>query len=330
MDHMSLAAEMPLPEVPAEMHWSENYCFDGYDPKTGVGFWLHLGRWHRNADLWREEVFLYLPDGTFCVHRAIGRRKESGGAFGPTLSLLCEKAGETWRMRFQGPARRTTPEELAGGELKDAPLDYLELDVVFDATSAVWDFGESVKDEVWASSHYEQTGSLRGTVTFAGETIAMDTHGFRDHSRGPRVQKSIAGHCWIHGQFPDGTGFALFDLRMRQGKELVQGVAMAAVFADNRTFKATYSSLPYLTSIHNPPSSYAIRIESERGTMNLEARVLRSLPLTVDSLNDSYYGVSVIAGVSTLVAWEQPTEFTWNGRIGIGHTERTCNIGETR
>ena len=64
--------------------------------------------------------------------------------------------------------------------------------------------------------------------------------------------------------------------------------------------------------------------------MNLEARVLRSLPLTVDSLNDSYYGVSVIAGVSTLVAWEQPTEFTWNGRIGIGHTERTCNIGETR
>jgi len=48
---------------PSDKNWAENYCFTGSDPKSGIGFWMHSGRWLQDLDIWREVVILRLPDG---------------------------------------------------------------------------------------------------------------------------------------------------------------------------------------------------------------------------------------------------------------------------
>ena len=48
---ISLAGELPVTQIPAKKHWTENYCFIGYDFTTNVGISLHIGRWLRRRTL---------------------------------------------------------------------------------------------------------------------------------------------------------------------------------------------------------------------------------------------------------------------------------------
>ena len=60
--------------------------------------------------------------------------------------------------------------------------------------------------------------------------------------------------------------------------------------------------------------------------MLINAKILRSLPITVNDRNDSIDGVVLQAGISKLVAWEDPSAFYWGDEIGFGHTERTYEV----
>lgn len=68
-----------MPRLPAEGGWRENYCFDAYDSAADLGFWIHMGRRPRDPRLWREQVLVYAPDGTFLLHRAWGVRDSGSG-----------------------------------------------------------------------------------------------------------------------------------------------------------------------------------------------------------------------------------------------------------
>ena len=52
--------ELPVPKLPEDPKWRENFCFDGYDKDRDVGFWIHCGRWSKDPAIWRPST-RYLP-----------------------------------------------------------------------------------------------------------------------------------------------------------------------------------------------------------------------------------------------------------------------------
>jgi hypothetical protein len=325
MFQVSIDDEIPLRKSSAVENFSENYCFDTYDSSRDIGFWLHMGKWPSHTPFWREQALIFLPGGGFLLQRNVGLRDSTDGPSGALMDIKCLEPGKRWTIRYLGPARPTTTSELLAAPMVEKPHELLQLDLLFEATTPIWDFGQSVKGEVWANSHYEQSGRVTGTIKVGSVVHSIDGGAHRDHSRGPRNQASIKGHCWIHGHFPNGRSFALFDLQMLDGDSIRQGVKLATVMDNNHIYPATYGILPYLESINDPSSHYALTLTSALGTMDIDATILRSLPISVDKFNDPIYGLAVLPSVTSLIAWEQPTKFNWDGMVGEGHTERTCN-----
>ncbi|HLY55819.1 MAG TPA: hypothetical protein VKS60_09705 [Stellaceae bacterium] len=320
--------ELPVTGIPAIPAWSENYCFDGYDPVNEAGCWLHLGRWPRNASIWREQVLLYLPRGDHLVIRGFGNHPVERGAGGALLKLQCLEPGSKWRLTYSGPARRLTVEQMMAGphtHLSEGPYVTVDMDLTFVATRRPWDFGELI-GENWATFHYEQHGRLTGRIRYdapgGGErTVEMDGNAYRDHSRGPRELSNFGGFYWLHGQFPGGRAFSMVrSYKFENGVRSV-GVARAVVFDGDRILPATAGELPILTDKNLPPETYAFELESELGTMAIEARLLRVIAQSSDRYMDQYDGIAT-SEIGTHYCFEQPTEFRWNGLTGHGWTER--------
>jgi hypothetical protein len=321
MKHLLLADEMPTDIAPVE-HWSENFYFVVFDPQVGVGLAIHMGRWSRDTQLWREQIWLFLPDGRFALTRNIGRRASKRGVAGSLLELTCEEPGKRWRIRYNGPTRLASGEELVNSPLVEGPLELLTLDLVFEATTEVWDFGKSM-NEVWASSHYEQSGRIRGRVVAEGESILIDGLGHRDHSRGPRRLSGLKNTIWMQGHFPGGRSFAVVDTRMNTG-----GAFHGVVFERGRPYPATCLAREYMSDIVLPPLTHKIRLVSELGPMDIESRFRQMLPFSLDEFGESHYGTTLLPGISALAAVIGPTTLVWNSLSGIGHLELGYGIRE--
>lgn len=324
MSAITSTDEFPVAEIPATAFWSENYCFVGFDPVVRIGFWMHIGRWSKNNRLWREQPLLFLPDGSFALLRGFGLRPSGRGPCGALMNVTCEDPGVRWRLQYLGPTRRTTRTELARGPLMDAPLELLEFDLEFVASSEIWDFAgdQDMARESWASSHYEQTGRWRGTVRYGGRTIEIDALGHRDHSRGVRSYGPMANSVWMQGHFPGGRSFALVHCEMREGPPTVH----AAVFEGGKVYAARNLQLPAMRSIEDQPTAYQMRLESDLGVMEIDARFAQVLPLSLDDHHECFYGATLIPGVSKLMAIIGPTSLTWGGREGVGHTELAYGV----
>jgi hypothetical protein len=68
---------------------------------------------------------------------------------------------------------------------------------------------------IYGGIHYEQLGTAKGAVTLHGETMAVDCHHFRDHSRGPRPgpARRVPGGGFDFGWASDRTSFAVTTAR---------------------------------------------------------------------------------------------------------------------
>jgi hypothetical protein len=322
MKYMRRDEELPVPELPDTPGWRENYCFTGFDERRDAGYWIHCGRWSLDSHLWREQVQVFLPGGGLLVHRQIGYRSSDRGPSAALLDLICEEPGKRWCIRYHGPARPTKPGELARGPLPDAPRVLLDIDLVHEGRGPIWDFGAAMHAEYYANFHYEQPGDIRGTIACDGEIVRMEGSGHRDHSRGRRDMSSLVQHCWIQGHFPAGFSFAMLFSRVRQGDQIgTSPSSKAAIWKDGRLIEARCTDPPYLSSIDEPAATYQMHLESELGSMEVHARILRSLPHSTTAAYECYEGVT--PGLAHLVTYEQPTAFTVGRHRGLGHSERS-------
>jgi len=320
--------EIPVSELPDIPHWSENYCFEGYDEQSNIGFWLHLGRWPRNPQLWREQLWVYLPDGSYTSMRGFGSHPVTDGAGGALMKLRCEEPGR-WRLQFEGPTRVSNEMRLKDAPasyLSDGPFAALRFNIEFLENQPAWHFGDVLKDENWCHFHYEQHGTLKGDIHFQSpgedwQRFTMDGTGYRDHSRGPRELSTFGGNYWIHGQFANGRAFSLMHVWKVENGRQVPAFSKAVVYQDGKIFNAEFDGIPYVTDRHNPSKSYTLTLKSELDTMVIQGRIKRSVAQSADTFMDSFDGTAD-SDTGVLFCYEEPTEFIWNGIKGSGHTER--------
>jgi hypothetical protein len=330
---MGLAlSEMEIPcAIPEnEPDWNESYLLAGFDTATGVGYWMHLARWRRKLDWWREIFTIALPDGTVLAHRGIGNVLAAENGPGATnYAIRVEEPGKRLTYSYRGGVHRVPAAQLVQGLLVNGYMTPLEMDLTFDAVTPIWDLGKSVgdKNEHLGKGHIEQIGRVTGTIRAGRDVFTINGMGTRDKSMGPRKPRGLHRHHWIQGLFENGIGFMLYD-----SEESGMAFAQGAVTHNGKIFDATVTIPFRIESYHQRQAPVTVILEYAEGRLEIVSTTIRnSWSLSYTSPIDVYVGAYQTPGEVPRLMFEQSTEWLLNGTVkGSGCIERTVPgvIGE--
>jgi hypothetical protein len=282
-------ARKPLPD---EKFWTENYCFTGFDPSSGIGFWLHTGRWILDPEIWREVVIIRFPDGTVAAHRAYGNALETpDGPGGPNFVIKVLEGKRRFALQFYGAIRRVQAIEMAGALLTDGPIHRMKMDLEFTSDRPIWDMHSVSHSQDFAGTgHIEQLGHARGTIEIGDERHDYNGLAHRDHSRGPRDASKLSTHHWIQGLFENGIGFGIYHAILRG--ETKPAFAKAVIWDGDTLYDATVE-LPFLiTSGMQAALPFDFSLTYEKGRLDISATQLPTTAFLSFSIpNEEYVGV---------------------------------------
>jgi hypothetical protein len=273
---------------PTEPFWTENLLFAGYDPKADIGFWLHLGSVPNEWSMWEDRVILRLPGdqgllSMWAYHHTPPERKPAGS----NLTFECIEPYRRWRVTFDGFAQHISNADMAAGLAPDGVRKRLKIELDVVCATPVWDAQTSAKSKAgkgdmnsqsWAKEHYEQLWRATGVVTVAGEAIAFDGTGWRDHSRGPRGGATAdpwGGHVILGCLFPSGRGVILSRYWRPDGVINLEGGCV--VDRDGTFHDAEVIDAPRLTSLELSGESLPFTIAWAGGQKTLTMKTDRSI-----------------------------------------------------
>jgi hypothetical protein len=326
-----LGRETPLPPpLPQVEHWSENFCLASFDPRLGIGLWLHIGRWRKDLELWRETVVVTWPDGSVTGYRAFGNARSSDqGPGGANFAIrLLETGGvedprRSFSYSFLGGVQRTVSAAMRAGLLLDGPRHRLSLELSFLSRSDIWDLHRiGGSQEFVGTGHIEQIGRVRGTIGFGDARYDFDSLGNRDHSMGRRDTSSLGAHHWMQAYFDNGLSVLVYDAVLRGAAQPV--VSEAVVYEGDRLFAATLRLTERISAVADGCEEYGFSVDYEHGRLEIRtAGIHNTAYLSFTVPNDHYIGVYP-GGEPPLTLMEQPSRFILNGAIGgYGWMERT-------
>jgi hypothetical protein len=311
----------PFPDLP---HWSENYCLAGHDPRTGVGFWLHLGRWRKDLEQWRETIIINLPDGNVIAHRSYGNaltREQGPGGSNYWIRIL--EKGRRLLYGFDGAARRVPASQLRTGLLVDGPQERLRFELTFTSSADIWDLHKVGKrQEFLGTGHIEQIGRIEGTIEIGSQSIVFSGKGNRDHSMGPRDTPTLKSHQWLQGYFENGLSFLVYDAVLRSQPKPV--FCEAVVYEGDKLFDGRLDYEWRIDDADDAARNYGFSIEYEKGKLDIRTeRISATAYLSFTVPNDIYIGVYP-GGDPPLTLLEQSTLLSLDGQVkGFGNFERT-------
>lgn len=314
--------EGPFPDI---ANWSENFCLAGYDPKSGVGFWFHMGRWRHDLSMFREMIIIRLPDDTVIAHRAIGNaRSAPDGPGGPHFAIRILEPGRKLAYSFNGGVMRVPARQMLDGIVGDGRRSPMTFDLTFESDADIWDLHKvgSLQDFLPAG-HIEQPGRLTGSFRIDGQDFAFDAMANRDHSLGARDNVDLHSHQWLQGYFDNGISFMLFDAKTKSNGKVV--FSEAIVYEDNKGFDAEIVSIERCEHVAQDQAPIRFVLRYANGTLTIDtAGYHGSSYLSLVSPNDQYVGVYASDPGPTLVLDEQSVTLTLDGSIpGYGCYERT-------
>jgi hypothetical protein len=313
------AIELPLGTIPDVPYWSENYCWTAFDPERRISIYIHNGRWYRATSLWHELVLICVDGEQYYVRRNIGRLADLGVLGASCLEMRCIEPFRRWEWSYFGPALCGTAKAMTHAQPADNDAELLQFRLVWTHAGPVVDFGHGTEPGA-ASSHYEQGGTLRGTLTLSGQEIPFEGPSFRDHSRGPRhLETTFDGHFWMHGTFPSGRTISSLIVRRPDGALLISDlfVLRPGGTLETAKFDDPVSLLPDQHSNLSRPFD----VKAAAGSHKISIRVTPQFvyPVSLSAPTDMYVGQS-----SHLDAWrifQLPVQLEWDGEATYGHLE---------
>jgi hypothetical protein len=314
--------ELPIQAPSGIPGWTENYCFQAYDPTQRIGFFQNLGTTNADPLIWRELLTLYLPDGTLMLAKGFGGWATPDLKDGPraaSQSFVCEEPWKRWRVRWSGPARHVTLDEISTCRLRDGLFEPVEIDLMFEAIAPTWNVGSQMETQSWAHGHYDQSMSITGTLQCKGQRYAIEGVGLRDHSRGPRSCEPIERHGWIHGEFEDGRCFSILDFGFHSSD--AQPMSRGFVSDGKALHEIAVIEVPHYRSLATVNDPGRVVFDSPWGRAEIEGEVLANALYCVIPPNEVTFGID--AGFDGLALTEAQVRYRWDGVTGYGLWERT-------
>ncbi len=200
-------------ELGPEENFNESVYFNFFDPAQQRGGFVRIGN-RANEGYAEMTVIVYLPDGSalFNYKRPQISHNDSWDAGGLRIEVL--EPGERIRTVYEGSmVYLTDPTEMRepGDAFKQNPHKKVTLDLEHRGVGPMYGHvGEPGDGNNFARSHYEQHMAVSGTLTIEGEEpVAINGHGLRDHSWGPRYWQATPSYRWITGNYGDDLGMVI-------------------------------------------------------------------------------------------------------------------------
>ena len=311
----------PYPDLP---HWSENFCLAAFDPKCGVGVWLHLGRWRKDLNIWRETVVVNWPDGTVSAQRGFGNALAcEDGPGGTNFAVRVLEPGRRFSYTYIGGALRLPSSHMREGLQRDGARQRLAFTLLFESDAGIWDMHkEASKQEFLGAGHIEQPGRVTGAISIGAESFTFEGMGNRDHSMGSRNTPTLESHQWLQGYFENGVKFMLYDAVLRGAREPV--FSSAAVYEGDTFYEASVEYPWRISDADDAQRDFGFRLNYANGALDIATQTIGAPAfLSFTAPNDIYVGVYP-SGDPPLTLLEQSTLLRLNGSIpGFGRLERT-------
>jgi hypothetical protein len=307
-----------------EANFNESAYYNFYDSHVRLGGFVRLGN-RPNEGYAEMTVCLYLPDGSvaFMFARpeiAANDRFAAGG-----LAFTVNVPFKEHAVRYDGSCvMLARPLELADPKraFTENPHRPVAIDLRYEGLSP--GFGGEPREErdgkwvglraeksgqEFARGHLEQHGRAVGKVVVDGVEHAVDGHGLRDHSWGPRYWQAPQYYRWLTMNFGADAGIAAALTVQRDGRSIEGGYIYRRGEPNRligRVEIETASGGP--DGLHERLVAAFAPVDGgpiERVT----GRVLNMVPLR-----------NRRAGVTTRIA-EGLTEWRWGSRTGYGWSE---------
>jgi hypothetical protein len=220
LDQITDAAER-WQQPASEEQWSDSFYFGGGDGQ-GLAFYSRVGR-RPNEGVTEGALGLWLPGQGFLLSFARGGLGEEIEA-GP-VGFGCALPFRLWEIRFAGAGRLFERAEHIATRRDDYETVEIKAALRFAAWHDPLSFRSGLTDGV-ATAHYEQPGSIAGTIEVDGRRHPLAGRGMRDHSWGVRDWQAVPYWRWF-GLIADPDNFlVLNNVGTRDGGEVAGGFMM--------------------------------------------------------------------------------------------------------
>jgi hypothetical protein len=285
-----------------EEQWSDSFYFGGGDG-SGLAFYSRVGR-RPNEDVTEGALGLWLPGQGFLLSFAragVGEEIEAG-----PVRYECALPLALWEIRFEGHGRLFERAEHIATRRDEYETVAIKAALRFTAWRDPLSFRSGLTDGV-ATAHYEQPGSVAGTIEVGGRRHPLAGRGMRDHSWGVRDWQAVPYWRWF-GLIADPDNFiVLNNVGRRDGGEVAGGFMMRDGELAPIEACETESELDPQLGCQR---SFVARARDTNGReTRLEGRAIEVAPLR--QRRD---------GRLTHVN-EGLTEYEWEGRTGTGISE---------
>ena len=318
----------PLEEA---TNFNESMYFNVYDPAQRMGGFFRLGN-RANESYAEMTTCLYLPDGraAFMFARPAIADNDAFDAGGMRFEVVTPF--EELRVTYEGKVV-LLDDPLAMAEPKQAfsenPWVDCEARLVYRGVSPMFG-GEPVNDDGspieetgggFARGHYEQHVGARGSIRVGDQEWAIDGHGLRDHSWGPRFWQSPWWYRWLTANFGDDLGFMVSIVASRDGSARIGGMLLR---------DGAYEPIvdARIESDWTEEGLYHERIRATARTRSGEELAIAGTVLNLVPLRNrrtSPDGEELMTRIS-----EGMTEWTLDGRTGYGLSEYLDQIVDGR
>ena len=290
----------------------------GYDQAAGIGYYAYLV--HDNADhaQRRENVYVFLPDGTLLVHTGAGRKSTTDRAAGDCLALTCIEPFRRWRAEFEGPMAQLPANPAAASRSVDATVPVkLTLEVADPGTPA-WNVERGWGDPLPAF-RLHQLHRTQGMLQVSGRDHVLDAISFRSHSWRTRELPGFSGHAFANALFPSGRAFGL--LRYRATDQLPER-GRGFLFVGGTLHEAEVCAWPYLVGDAAENEGVHIELEGPFGTEVIEGVTIGSAFSTVGA-DGRKWGIhgGEVGGYVLSAAF---AKYQWRGESTTGQLERSA------
>jgi hypothetical protein len=337
--HLGLADWSNPLEVPPEAdyfddpqhgvpRWNETTFFEAWSPETGIGVFLHMGRYPADLDLWWCQAITYLPGGVLTSEVHWGRNP-GDGARTANLSIDVRDPLRHWALHYDGAGELTDSarlvRELSGAGVR-VPVRW-ELEAT--AASPVWNLrpaADGTMPDFAQSSHSQQAYLVHGAVTVDGREHRFEGVGCNDHSRGARDLTHFGGDQWVVAVMPGYTFHAINVWRAND-----EPVLTAGAWFDAHGHRSVTARRHNEHEITGEPRTFELVVDDAATERHFKIEVLHGCKICVTQQHDNLNGIAWHLPGDTVLLGESPIRVRdQQGRIGFGHLERAMRLDRAR
>jgi len=317
---LRLDAADELPHVPDDaVNFNESVYLNGFDPVQRVGGWMRLGN-RVNEGHAELSVCLYLPDGRVACQFARPPIAANDAFDAGGLRYTVHEPLEHVEMTYDGELLVLDDPELLRDPARlfaDAPrvagrvrLDARAVSPVHGGEPTAPEFEHHMLyGNAFSRGHFNQHVAVTGAITVGDEHWALDGHGWRDHSWGPRYWQAIWFYRLFLANFGPDRALMLLKNTAPDGRSRRLGV----VLWDGRYEEVVDLDVTTEWSAAQDPVAVTIGVRTEHRSALIHGRVLTLAPLRNRRRDGDEVLVSRVA--------EAFSEFTWEDRTGYGMME---------